>query len=97
MALTATVITFINSLYSNYQVQKEQLIQQTMNVNTAYAKKLSDTTELFINSSQQQLTYIANRSAAYITNSERLTENTNLLRNQTDTFDSVVIVNNQGV
>ncbi|MFT2099717.1 diguanylate cyclase [Marinomonas sp. 2405UD66-6] len=96
-ALTATVITFINSLYSNYQVQKEQLIQQTMNINTAYAKKLSDTTELFINSSQQQLTYIANRSAAYITNSERLTENAHLLRNQTDTFDSVVIVNNQGV
>lgn len=96
-AITATVITFINSLYSNYQVQKEQLIQQTINVNTAYAKKLSETTEVFITASQQQLAYIASRTAAHISNSDRLTEGANLLRKQTDMFDSVVIVNNQGV
>lgn len=97
MALTATVITFIYSLYSNYEVQKEQLIEQALSVNAAYAKKQSETTELFITASQQQLAYIANRTAAFLSDRERLAEDVNLLRHQTDMFDSVVIVNNQGV
>lgn len=91
LALSATVLTFINSFYSNYEVQKEQLILQTIEVNRAYASKLSDTTEVFIKSSQQQLSYTANSLYNSMNDDSRLQEEANRLKFQTDSFNSVVI------
>lgn len=96
-ALTATVVTFFNSFYSNYEVQKEQLIHQGIEVNSAYAKKLSETTELFLNSSQQQLAYVAKKSAANMADGETLKRNVDQLKYQTNTFNSVVISSADGI
>lgn len=97
LALTATVLTFVNSFYSNYEVQKAQLIQQTIDVNRAYASKLSDTTEVFIASSKQQLVYAANSLFDKMNNEERLKEEANRLKFQTDSFNSVVISDASGL
>lgn len=97
LALTATTLTFINSFYSNYEVQKGQLILQTIEVNRAYASKLSDTTEVFITSSKQQLVYAANSLFDKMNNEERLKEEANRLKFQTDSFNSVVISDANGL
>ncbi|ETI57882.1 sensor domain-containing diguanylate cyclase [Marinomonas profundimaris] len=91
LALSATIITFINSFYSNYEVQKEQLIFQAIEVNRAYAQKLSDTTEVFISSSKQQLAYAANEVSSQMDNDAFLMDEANRLKYQTDSFNSVVI------
>ncbi len=97
MALTATVITFINSLYSNYQVQKEQLILQAMEVNKAYAKKLSETTDVFLTASLQQLAYSAKKTSVKMNSREALKEEAERLKYQTDTFNSIVISDAKGI
>ncbi|MCV2402805.1 sensor domain-containing diguanylate cyclase [Marinomonas sp. C2222] len=96
-ALTATVITFINSLASNYQVQKEQLVSQAIDVNRAYAKKLSDTTEIFLQSSLQQLNYTSKVAANKIDNLAFLQEQTAQLRYQTKSFNSTLLGNKDGI
>lgn len=97
LALTATTLTFINSFYSNYEVQKEQLILQTIEVNRAYASKLSDTTEVFLKSSLQQLTYTANSLFNKMNDGSHLKEEANRLKFQTDSFNSVVISDANGL
>ena len=97
LALTATILTFINSFYSNYEVQKEQLILQAIEVNRAYANKLSDTTEVFLTSSQQQLAYTANSLFNEMNDDSLLKEEANRLKFQTDSFNSVVISDASGV
>lgn len=96
LALSATILTFINSFYSNYEVQKEQLILQAIEVNRAYANKLSDTTETFLNSSQQQLAYSAKALFNKMNDDSRLKEEANRLMFQTDSFNSVVISDASG-
>ncbi|SHF17940.1 diguanylate cyclase (GGDEF) domain-containing protein [Marinomonas polaris DSM 16579] len=97
LALTATILTFINSFYSNYEVQKEQLVLQTIEVNRAYASKLSDTTEVFLRTSQQQLTYTANSLFNKMNDGSHLKEEANRLKFQTDSFNSVVISDASGL
>ena len=97
LALTATILTLFNSFYSNYQVQKEQLILQSLESNMAYASKLSDTTEMFLRSSQQQLAFTANALSEQMSNSVRLNQEANRLKYQTDSFNSVVISNELGI
>ena len=97
VALTATILTFINGFYSNYEVQKEQLINQTLAVNKAYASKLSDTTEVFLASSQQQLAYTAKSIFSKMNDDSYLKEEANRLKYQTDSFNSVVISNSSGL
>ncbi|QUX95943.1 diguanylate cyclase [Marinomonas sp. CT5] len=97
VALTATALTFINGVFSNYKVQREQLIQQTIEVNRAYADKLSDTTEVFLTSSQQQLAYTANSIFNQMNNGSYLIDEANRLKYQTDSFNSVVISNSNGL
>ncbi|WP_220032615.1 sensor domain-containing diguanylate cyclase [Marinomonas alcarazii] len=97
LALTATILTFVSSFYSNYEVQKEQLISQAIEVNRAYANKLSDTTEVFLTSTLQQLAYSANSINDKMSDQATLTEEANRLKYQTDSFNSVVISDASGL
>lgn len=97
LALSATIITFINSFYSIYEVQKEQLIKQTIDINKAYAKKLAETTEVFIRSGKQQLAYTAEKLQGHFDDEDYLQQETNRLKYQTDSFNSVVITSETGV
>lgn len=97
LAITATILTFLNSFYSNYEVQKELLITQAIDVNRAYASKLSDTTNVFLSSTTQQLAYAAKNLSNKMNDSSALKEEVNRLKYQTDSFNSVVISNNTGL
>ncbi|WP_133013434.1 sensor domain-containing diguanylate cyclase [Marinomonas flavescens] len=97
LAITATILTFLNSFYSNYEVQKEQLISQAIEVNRAYANKLADTTEVFLAASRQQLTYAANEVRNKMDNTAVLKHAANRLKYQTNSFNSVVISDSTGL
>lgn len=97
LALSATIITFINSFYSIYEVQKEQLINQTIGINKAYAKKLAETTEVFIAASKQQLAYSAEALKGHLDDENFLQRETNRLKYQTHSFNSVVISSERGI
>ena len=97
LAITVAILTFANSLYSNYEVQKEQLVLQALEVNRAYASKLSDTTEVFLASSQQQLTYTSSLLSKKMADKTFLKEEVDRLRLQTNSFNSVVITDETGL
>ena len=54
------LLTFANSYYVTYQVQKQLLIDSTLEANRVYAAKLAETTNNFLQNAQKQLAYSAN-------------------------------------
>ncbi|MEO9653434.1 sensor domain-containing diguanylate cyclase [Marinomonas sp.] len=96
LALSATAITFVNSFYSIYEVQKEQLISQTIDINRSYAKKLADTTEVFIAASKQQLKYAAESLRGHLDDEAFIQQEADRLKYQNHSFNSVSIVSKEG-
>ena len=96
LAISVTIITFLNGFYSSYQVQKQQLQQQTLKNHSAYAAKLVSATDRFLLAAQQQLAYSAKILASQFDNEDILMQEAQRLRLQTDSFNSTVIVDKNG-
>ncbi len=97
LALSATIVTFLNSFYSSYQVQKQQLKSETLKSQSAYAAKLVSATDRFLQAAQQQLAYSASVIEANFANPAILTQEVERLKRQTDSFNSTVIVLANGI
>lgn len=96
LAFSATLITFLNSYYSSYQVQKQQLIDKTMSNHKAYAAKLVSATDNFLLAAQQQLAYVGKILEEDFINQKLISAEAERLRLQTNSFNSIIIVNKQG-
>lgn len=96
LAVFSGLITLSISFYSSYQVQRESLIQSTLEANRAYAVKLAVGTEDFFATLQQQLGYSA-RILAERFDADTLGSETERLRLQTDSFNSVVVTDANGI
>lgn len=97
LAFTVAFITLINGLYASYQVQKRQLIEHTLGTNHAYAQKLAQATDNFIAGTYEQLAYSATMIADHFTDVEFLMAEAERLYKQTNSFNSVTVVDAQGV
>ncbi|MCQ4313482.1 sensor domain-containing diguanylate cyclase [Pseudomonas stutzeri] len=97
LAILSGLITLGISFYASYQVQRESLIDSTLEANRAYAAKLADSTDRFFRSAQQQLAFSAGVIAERFANDAALRAETRRLRLQTDSFNSIVITSAQGV
>ncbi len=96
LAIASIVITLANSLYATWRVQREQLINNTLEANRVYATKLASTTEIFFQLAQSQLAYSAKRLSSGMDDDNVLQEEVDRLREQTSSFNSVVIVDADG-
>ncbi len=96
LAFASAAVTLINGLHASYRVQRQLLIDQTLESNQVYASKLAASTEDFLHAAQQQLAYSAAELSTHLSDPERLRRATERLRNQTDSFNSVAIVDNTG-
>jgi len=97
LAITSIVITLANTLYATWRVQRMVLIESTLAANRAYATKLAATTELFFQLAQSQLHYSANQLGRDFDNPEVAQQEVNRLREQTSSFNSVAVVDSNGV
>ncbi len=97
LALSVALITLVNGFYSTYQVQREKLIQDSLENNRAYATKLVAGTENFLNDAQQQLAYAAKIVQDKMDDNDFLSREAERLRLQTHSFNSVAIIDNQGL
>lgn len=96
LAIPAAAAILFSGLYISYQVQKERVIEDTLQSNHVFASKLASATEHFLAAAMQQLEFSAKIIAEDITNTELLQAETDRLLNQTHSFNSVAI-NMQGV
>ncbi|MCF7482356.1 sensor domain-containing diguanylate cyclase [Vibrio sp. J1-1] len=97
LCVFSVVVTLLNSFYSIYRVQHNLIISNTMESNRVYAEKMSEMTDAFIDSAMSQLEYSANSLRTKMDDPNVLEQEVDRLRAQTDYFNSVLIVNAEGV
>ncbi len=97
LAVMSAFVTLANSFYASYKVQRQLLIDNTLEANRVYATKLASSTEIFLKSAQRQLHYSSMIAAQHFDDPKILQAETARLKYQTDSFNSVVITDAQGV
>lgn len=101
LVLALTVFSAIaataNALYASYLVQRDQLITNTLEANRVYAAKLAESTTNFLKAAQQQLAYSARHLASQVDMPEVLAAEVLRVQEQADNFNSVGVVNHEGV
>lgn len=96
LAVMSAFVTLANSFYASYSVQRQLLIDNTLEENRVYAAKLAASTEQFLKSMQKQLAYSSVIAASHFDDPKILQAETARLKYQTDSFNSVVITNIKG-
>lgn len=86
-----------NSFYASYRVQRQLLIDNTLEANRVYAAKLAATTDTFFRTSLQQLTYSADKVAEKMDDIGTLNEETKRVTLQSRSFNTVSIADEHGV
>ncbi|KAB0460931.1 sensor domain-containing diguanylate cyclase [Vibrio kanaloae] len=97
LCVFSVMVTLLNAFYSLYQVQRNIIINTTLESNRVYAKKMAEMTDVFLDSAMTQLEYSAKALSDLTNDKEALAEETKRLKNQTNMFNSVVVVNSDGV
>jgi hypothetical protein len=96
LTLCSAVLPFANTFYAGYTVQRQQLIDNTLQSNAAYARKLAKSTDDFLQSTLQQLAYTAHLLSGHMQDAQQLNKEATRLRLQTQSFNSVTIYNAAG-
>lgn len=96
LTLVSAIIPFAHTFYAGYSTQREQLMENALQANAAYAKKLAKSTDDFLQSALQQLGYTAGLLSMHMDNETQLLNETTRLRMQTKSFNSVAIYNHHG-
>lgn len=96
LTIASALISLANTLYASYQVQRQQLIDATLESSHAYATKLAASTDDFLRSAMQQLDYGAKAVAVNFSHKAFLNAEADRLLRQTDSFNSIVIIDDKG-
>jgi diguanylate cyclase (GGDEF)-like protein len=97
LCLLSVLLALGNSFYASYQVQRDILLNNTLEGNRVYAAKLATTTDNFIRTSRQDLAYSASTLGDMDSNAARMDREAQRLLRQSDQFNSVLIVRADGV
>ncbi|MGP8307714.1 sensor domain-containing diguanylate cyclase [Vibrio sp. YIC-376] len=97
LCVFSVMSTLLNMFYSIYRVQHELIVSNTIESNRVYAEKMAEMTDLFIETAMSQLEYSAHKLSNSMENADVLQQEVERLRTQTEWFNSVVIVNQNGV
>jgi len=96
LALASGLIAFVNTLYAAYLVQREQLIANTLEANRAYAVKLAEVTDIYIESIQRQLLLSAERAPGLLGSKPAMEDELARLVHQTDGVMTAAIADSSG-
>lgn len=96
LAFFSAILTLTNSLYASYCVQRQLLIDSTLESNRVYAAKLASSTEVFLEAVKQQLAYSAELLSDQLDSKQALQSEADRLRLQTNSFNSIAIADAQG-
>lgn len=97
LSIFSMLVTLLNAFCSIYRVQHELTVTNTIESNRVYTEKMAEMTDSFIESALSQLGYSALILRNKIGDTGTLQQEVDRLRNQTNAFNSVVIVNAKGV
>ncbi|WP_324767826.1 sensor domain-containing diguanylate cyclase [Pokkaliibacter plantistimulans] len=92
LCLLTVLLTLAISLYASYTVQRQLLIQTTLEANRVYASKLAESTNLFMTSAIDRLSYSAHRLSGQLHNAGQLQDVVDRIRLDSNRFNSTIIV-----
>lgn len=95
VALLSVILTLFSSTSSGYRMSKETLIENTLETNRVYAQKLANSTDVFFDMTLQTLEMSAKDLSVLMESEDgkkKLLQEADRLKNQTNTFNSVLIV-----
>lgn len=96
LALISGAVSFINTFQAAYQVQRRQLIENTLAANQAYAEKLAEVSDLYIESLRRELSDTAERLAPLWRDADQLGAEIARLPGQRDGFNATAVIDAQG-
>ncbi|ANF27853.1 diguanylate cyclase [Stutzerimonas stutzeri] len=96
LALVAGLLTFGNSFFAGYKSQRDQLFEQTLEANRAYARKLADTTDQFFVNSLRELAFAAETLSTRFNDPDARDSETKRLKLKSDQFSRAIIVSAAG-
>ncbi|CNF37711.1 cell signaling regulator [Yersinia rohdei] len=97
LAVMSAFVTLANSFYASYRVQRQLLIDNTLEANRVYATKLASSTEIFLRNAQDQLHYSSVMAAKNFDDKAVLDAETARLKYQTGSFNSVAVIGADGI
>src|SRR5690554_4637590 len=97
VSVSTAVLILANTFYTSHKTQRDLLIAQALEANQAYDLKIADSIEDCLSAAQQQLAFAAQDVLLAGNNLEKLGHIANRLNEQTDSFNSVFIVDTSGV
>lgn len=96
LTVSTAMLVLGNTFYTSHQTQRELLIAQTLEANQAYAAKMASSIEDFLSAAQQQLAFAAQDVVLAENDPAKLEHIVNRLKQQTNSFNSALVVNAQG-
>lgn len=96
LTISSVIVVLANSLFVSYRVQRDLLITTVTESNRAYPAKLATSIDEFLETSQKQLAFAAVIAGQNWNTPAALDLEARRLHQQTDSFDSVVVVDRQG-
>ncbi|OZI37821.1 GGDEF domain-containing protein [Bordetella genomosp. 10] len=94
--LLSVMVALSNSFYASYRVQREILLNNTLEGNRAYAAKLAGAADGYVNEIHRELAYSAGILADMALHPALMEQETERLQRQSDHYNSVVIVRADG-
>ncbi|HEX5564632.1 MAG TPA: GGDEF domain-containing protein, partial [Sporosarcina sp.] len=99
VALLSVVLTLAASIISGYRAEQQSLITNTLETNRAYAVKMAQSTESYLEMTLQSMEASAQQVAPFIgqeSAEQTLLSEAERMKKQTNTFNSVSIVDKDG-
>ena len=97
LALLGTLVAVFNMFITSAKIQKQALIENTLQSNEAYASKLADSTQLFLENTQLELAYSASEIAKHWPDHSYFEEEVSRLSEKNRVFNSVIFTNKSGM
>ena len=93
----SVLLSLAAGLFASYLVQRNLLLESSMESNRVYARKLATLSEGLLRNVHQEIAYIADRAPDWNLNASGLAERLDQLNMQSDHFDSIIAVAPDGV
>lgn len=92
LALFCALATLLNVLYASYRVQRDTLVQNTLDSNRAYAAKLAEAVDLYLDDARQEMALHAQALGPLWNNRPALMRRMAEINGQSRRFNSVGII-----
>lgn len=92
LCILSVLLALAGSFHASYRVQRDTLLENTLEANRVYTAKVASTTETFLADMVLQLGYAASVLAPAFNDAQTLSRETRRLQGQSSHFNTVVVI-----